>query len=102
MSLQAVAANPFMLLVNPEVVFAAVEKSERLNGLNRHLCRPLDRVMPGSPEATDAAANAYNVTAETELLDADSNNTNNNTNTTNDSADLIDGVTDSSSPFKSA
>jgi hypothetical protein len=56
MSLQAVAANPFMLLVNPEVVFAAVEKSERLNGLNRHMCRPLDRVMPGTPEAASAAA----------------------------------------------
>ncbi len=55
MSLQAVAANPFMLLVNPEVVFAAVEKSERLNSLNRHTCRPLDRVMPGTPEAANAA-----------------------------------------------
>jgi hypothetical protein len=65
MSLQAVVANPFMLLVNPEVVLAAVEKSEHLNGLNRHTCRPLDKPMPGTvvaaaneeaDEATDIAA----------------------------------------------
>ncbi len=40
--------NPFMLMLNPEVVLAAVEKSERLSQLNRHLCRPLDR--PTLPE----------------------------------------------------
>jgi len=48
--------NPFMLLVNPQEVIAAVEKSERLGRLNRHLCRPLDRPTPTSvrtPEATD-------------------------------------------------
>lgn len=38
--------NPFMLMVNPEVILAAVEKSERLSQLNRHLCRPLDRPAP--------------------------------------------------------
>ena len=44
--------NPFMLMINPEVVLAAMEKSERLGALNRHLCRPLDRqVTPGTPSA---------------------------------------------------
>lgn len=43
--------NPFMLMLHPEVVLAAMEKSERLSGLNRHLCRPLDRPAP----ATDGA-----------------------------------------------
>lgn len=38
--------NPFMLMINPEVVLAAMEKSERLGQLNRQLCRPLDRVAP--------------------------------------------------------
>jgi hypothetical protein len=58
--------NPFMLLLNPEAVIAAVEKSERLGRLNRHLCRPLDRPTPTSvrpnsesdddaPGAADAA-----------------------------------------------
>lgn len=40
--------NPFMLLLHPEIVLAAVEKSERLGRLNRHLCRPLDRPTPTS------------------------------------------------------
>jgi hypothetical protein len=40
---QASERNPFLLMVSPEVVLAAVEKSERLGQLNRHLCRPLDR-----------------------------------------------------------
>ena len=43
-----------MLMINPEVVFAAIEASERLGQLNRHLCRPLDRVVP----VADAAAPA--------------------------------------------
>jgi hypothetical protein len=44
--------NPFMLMLNPEVVLAAVEKSERLSQLNRHLCRPLDRpVLAGNGKA---------------------------------------------------
>lgn len=38
--------NPFMLMLHPEAVLAAVEKSERLSQLNRHLCRPLDRQTP--------------------------------------------------------
>jgi len=46
--------NPFMLLVHPEAVFAAMEKSERLGSLNRHLCRPLDR--PVGPQAAPAAS----------------------------------------------
>ncbi|MBX3638627.1 MAG: hypothetical protein KF683_24920 [Rubrivivax sp.] len=33
-------------MIAPEVILAAVEKSERLGQLNRHLCRPLDRPVP--------------------------------------------------------
>lgn len=48
--------NPFMLMLNPEVVLAAVERSERLGQLNRHLCRPLDRpVLPGTRTGAEAA-----------------------------------------------
>ena len=46
MSHQAVVRNPFMLMLNPEVVLAAIEKSERLGQLNWHLCRPLDKPAP--------------------------------------------------------
>jgi hypothetical protein len=51
MAYTASQRNPFMLMMNPEVVLAAIEKSERLGQLNRQLCRPLDRIPPGSPEA---------------------------------------------------
>lgn len=43
MTQQSVVRNPFMLMIQPEVVLAAIENSERLGRLNRHLCRPLDR-----------------------------------------------------------
>ena len=45
---EAAERNPFMLMLNPEVILAAVEKSERLSQLNRHLCRPLDRPAPST------------------------------------------------------
>ena len=47
--------NPFMLLVHPEAVFAAMEKSERLGRLNRHLCRPLDRAVGAQSNAVATA-----------------------------------------------
>ena len=54
MAQQSQVRNPFMLMVEPEVVLAAVENSERLGRLNRHLCRPLDRVAgPQSATARD-------------------------------------------------
>lgn len=43
MAHETLRQNPFMLMMHPDVVFAAVESSERLSQLNRHLCRPLDR-----------------------------------------------------------
>jgi hypothetical protein len=60
------AHNPFMLMLNPEIVLAAVEKSESLAQLNRHTCRPLDRIVPapgaafgeGEGEAAEAANDA--------------------------------------------
>jgi hypothetical protein len=52
--------NPFMLMLHPELVLAAIEKSERLGALNRHMCRPLDKPLPGQPgsgsEAQDGDA----------------------------------------------
>jgi hypothetical protein len=56
MSHPQTARNPFLLMISPEVVLAAVEKSERLGQLNRQLCRPLDRpvpVAPGRPAVLD-------------------------------------------------
>ena len=58
MTQSAAVPNPFMLLLNPEVVLAAIAKSERLSQLNRHLCRPLDKAQPAA---------AGSVTAEAEI-----------------------------------
>lgn len=82
----AAVRNPFMLLLQPEMVLAAVERSQRLGQLKRHLCRPLD-LPPGAigqslagggavasdaacDAATDAAADAD--TATDADLEADS------------------------------
>ena len=43
-------ANPFALLMDPESVFRAIEKSERLERLHSRVCRPLDRpLLPHAP-----------------------------------------------------
>ncbi|HLL12606.1 MAG TPA: hypothetical protein VK570_16205 [Rubrivivax sp.] len=57
---EAADRNPFMLMLNPEMILAAIEKSERLGQLNRHLCRPLDRPAPTSPSGAAEAARAEN------------------------------------------
>ncbi|MDX9842196.1 MAG: hypothetical protein RBT42_00405 [Aquabacterium sp.] len=36
-------ANPFALMMDPEAVLAAMERSERLNHLQSRVCRPLDK-----------------------------------------------------------
>lgn len=59
--------NPFMLMINPEVVFAAMEASERLGQLNRHLCRPLDRVLPVGADATAPMAGDADIDGEDDL-----------------------------------
>ena len=57
MTQETLAHNPFMMMLRPEVVLAAVERSEKLGRLNRRLCHPLDRpVQPGAaatPTASD-------------------------------------------------
>lgn len=37
------ASNPFALLMDPEAVFQALERSDRLGRLQGRLCRPLDK-----------------------------------------------------------
>lgn len=56
MSHEATDRNPFMLMTNPEVILAAIEKSERLGKLNRHLCRPLDKHVISPAAVADEAA----------------------------------------------
>jgi len=49
-------SNPFMLMTHPEVVLAAIESSESLNGLNRHQCRPLDKPLVGARSTDPSVA----------------------------------------------
>ena len=43
------ASNPFALMVEPEMVFAALERSDRLARLKSTICRPLDNPRPEKP-----------------------------------------------------
>ena len=63
---QAAASNPFVLMVNPEVVFAAIENSDRLARLASRICRPLDKPAPvlADGEAAAAADDAIDAAAE--------------------------------------
>lgn len=53
---QNVVANPFALLLNPETVVHAVEKSERLRRLQSRVCRPLDRPLIPAQLHNDSVA----------------------------------------------
>jgi hypothetical protein len=49
-------ANPFMLIVNPQAVLDAIERSERLERLQRRVCHPLDKlVMPTTLAGAESA-----------------------------------------------
>ncbi len=39
--------NPFALMLDPQAVLARIECSERLERLQRRICRPLDKILPG-------------------------------------------------------
>jgi hypothetical protein len=61
-------ANPFALMMTPEAVFAAIERSERLSRLKSRICRPLDGPRPPQP-TTELSAFDAEVEAATETLD---------------------------------
>ena len=48
-----VVVSPFDLLVDPLALQRALEGSQRLESLNRRICRPLDRQMPGKPDSDE-------------------------------------------------
>ena len=43
MQKQSLYANPFALMMDPQSVLEAMERSERLNRLQSRVCRPLDK-----------------------------------------------------------
>lgn len=59
-------SNPFSLLMNPQAVLDALEKSERLGQLASRICRPLDKVLaPVDPDAEPVNADDGPVGYET-------------------------------------
>ena len=66
MSQLAQVRNPFMLLVNPEVVLAAIENSEHLGKLSSKMCRPLDgpASVAGAESAEDGTEEAIETSAQ--------------------------------------
>lgn len=64
-------SNPFVMMTNPETILLAVERSERLNRLNRKVYRPLDRPLIPKVGAKDLADfdNEIDTAIEDEVLD---------------------------------
>jgi hypothetical protein len=71
MQTQSLRADPFALLLNPQDVVAAMQGSERLHGLARRVCRPLDRPLIPHRNRKDVAEfdNAIDAEPEAEVDD---------------------------------
>ncbi|CAN5357160.1 hypothetical protein BH09PSE5_BH09PSE5_47500 [soil metagenome] len=63
-----VAANPFGMMINPEAIIEAMNRSDRLERLQRRVYRPLDK--PMIPKV-DATGNATVVEIDEEESDED-------------------------------
>ena len=61
--------NPFAMMLDPQAVIAQIERSERLEGLHRRVCRPLDKPLLGS--AADEVADGAETSAAEAGADAD-------------------------------
>jgi hypothetical protein len=67
-------SNPFVMMTDPETILQAVERSERLNRLNRKVYRPLDRPLIPKVNAKELADFDNEIDASVDddvLLDAD-------------------------------
>ena len=49
------SSNPFVLMMDPESVFAAIAHSGRLMRLNSRVCRPLDKPVVARADAEPVA-----------------------------------------------
>ncbi len=65
-------SNPFVMMTDPETLLAAVERSERLNRLNRKVYRPLDRPLIPKVGQKELAEfdHEIDVAIEDDVLDA--------------------------------
>jgi hypothetical protein len=65
-------SNPFVMMTDPETILLAVERSERLNRLNRKVYRPLDRPLIPKVGAKELAEfdSEIDAAVEDEVLEA--------------------------------
>jgi hypothetical protein len=63
-----IVANPFVMLTDPVTILQAVERSERLNGLERRICRPLDRPLIPKVDGQDVSAFDQEIELESEIV----------------------------------
>ena len=65
-------SNPFIMMTDPETILQAVERSERLNRLNRKVYRPLDRPLIPKVGAKELAEfdSEIDAAVEDEVLEA--------------------------------
>ncbi|MEO6031485.1 MAG: hypothetical protein ABIP61_06220 [Burkholderiaceae bacterium] len=49
-------SNPFALMMEPQAVFEAMQRSERLARLHSRICRPLDKPLLAQSDSPDADA----------------------------------------------
>ncbi len=68
MNTDTLAQNPFMLMVNPEVVLAAMERSDKLGRLNRRMCHPLDSLPAPRPDGAHDAGLHVDAPARAHVL----------------------------------
>lgn len=56
MDKSALASNPFALMMHPDDVLQAMQRSDRLGRLQRRICKPLDKpLIPKSPDEVAAS-----------------------------------------------
>lgn len=65
-------SNPFELLMNPDAVVQAMERSDRLSRLKRRVCRPLDKpLIPRTAKEVADFDREIDDAVESASLDAD-------------------------------
>lgn len=64
-------SNPFAMMVNPQAVLAALEHSQRLEGLQRRVCRPLDRPLIAKVDGSDLSAFDHEIDESVDLPDGE-------------------------------
>ncbi|MFY9459741.1 hypothetical protein EV672_10362 [Aquabacterium commune] len=70
MQKQSLYANPFALMMDPQAVLEAMERSERLNRLQSRVCRPLDKPLIPMVGSDDQEIDASDIELPEESVSA--------------------------------